>query len=396
MAHIIEIPNSSGKGVKRKVMYETRSLNGKRTRKSRTFPEGTPLKTVMQFKKQMEYEYEIGSNMSLEGEKKTIEAFCNEYFEIFTLGLSPTTINGYKTICYSKNGILGFFEPNMKLSQITMVHLQNYLNYLGKIGKARKTIVNTRGFLSILFMKAYKTGYITTNPAKDLEIPFNAKAKEEEKFMDIETARLALEYSAQLGGEYETVEWLGLLAGLRRGEMSGLRFQNIYTDNGHSEIHVVETRVSNRSCVITKVPKTKAGKRIVQIPTILAEVLKRKKREYELKRLKAGGDFMDEGYVFCDAHGKPVHPDTIYYRHHKFMEMFLEKYPDKEYVKLHGLRHSYCTIAVDIGMPIKSVMSQMGHSEIQTTLNCYAHNIEASKKLGAEKINEVFAERMCM
>ena len=246
--------------------------------------------------------------------------------------------------------------------------MQNYLNHLAKQGKSKKTIRNARGVLSVLFTKAYKIGYIRNNPSKELTIPFTAKVKEEEKFMDIETAKLALEYASELGGNYETLEWLGVLAGMRKGEISGLRFSHIFLDNGMSEIHVVENRIANNDCVITKQPKTAAGRRVIQIPGILAEVLRKKKREYGIKKLAGGNEFKDNGYVFCDNNGEALHPDTIYRYHYRFMKKLQEKYPAIDYVKLHGLRHSYASIAIETGMSAKSLMSQLGHSEIKMTL----------------------------
>ena len=49
--------------------------------------------------------------------------------------------------------------------------------------------------------------------------------------------------SASMGGHYETVIWLGLLAGLRKAEMAGLRYENVRIDNGTLELHILETIV---------------------------------------------------------------------------------------------------------------------------------------------------------
>jgi len=64
--------------------------------------------------------------------------------------------------------------------------------------------------------------------------------------------------------------------------------------------------------------------------------------------------------------------------------------PEAEYVKLHGLRHSYASAAVASGMSIKSLMSQLGHSEVKMTMNLYAHAMESSKKEDVQRINQIF------
>jgi len=390
MAHIIVLDEGT-KSMRYKVMYEVFSLDGKRARKSKTFPAGTMYRTVEQFKRKVEYEYENGGCLVREGEKKGLKELCDEYFTVYAVNLSPTTVRMYKSMCYAdKDGFLSYFNPDLKISKVSMTHLQGYLNHLADCGYAKKSIGNRRGFLSVLFGMAKKVGYIEENPARDLILPFNSKQKEEEKFMDIELAKHALELSAAMGGNYETVEWLGLLAGLRKGEMAGLKFENIFVKDGMSEIHIVETRIPDGNRVITKSPKSTAGKRVVQIPEILAEMLRRKKREYDLKRLKGGKDFQDEGFVFCNSLGTVLHPDTLYRHHYRFMQMLLKKYPEAEYVKLHGLRHSYASAAVASGMSIKSLMSQLGHSEVKMTMNLYAHAMESSKKEDVQRINQIF------
>lgn len=390
MAHVIVI-DEGVKGKERfKVMYEIQTLDGRRKRKSKTFPAGTTRREVERFKKKVECEFDDGATVAYKGEQMTLKEFCTEYFEVFTENLSPLTVRGYENICYSPHGLLAHFNPEMKLSKITMVHLQNYLNMLHKDGRSKKTISNTRGFISVLFKKAHKAGYIKDNPALDLTVPYGAKPKKEAKFLDVQDAMKALTLSASMGGHYETVIWLGLLAGLRKGEMAGLRYENIFIDDGMSELHIVETRVAAGGKVFEKDPKSEAGRRVVQIPEILAEMLRRKRHEYKILKLQGGQNFNDEGYVFCDKTGQPFNPDRIYQHHRRFMQKLVEKYPEIDYVKLHGLRHSYASIAVNGGMQVKSLMSQLGHSEVKMTMELYAHAFEDAKKAEVAKINDTF------
>ena len=390
MAHVIVMDAGKKDRERFKVMYDINTLDGSRKRKSKTFPVGTPRREVEKFRKRMEYEFESGTAFAYKGEQMTLQEFCTEYFEVFTENLSPLTVRGYRNICYSPYGLLAHFNPDMKLSKISMVHLQNYLNQLHKEGKSKKTIGNVRGFLSVLFKKAYKTGYIRSNPALELTVPYAAKPKTEVKFFDTKNAMKALALAATMGGHYESVDWLGILAGLRKGELAGLRFSNIFVDDGLAELHIVETRVAAGGKVFEKDPKSEAGRRVVQIPAILAEMLRKKRHQYKMLKLQGGPRFNDEGYVFCDEMGYPINPDTIYRYHRRFMERLIEENPDMPYVKLHGLRHSYASIAVNEGMQVKSLMSQLGHSEIKMTMELYSHAFEDVKRKEVEKINDTF------
>lgn len=94
--------------------------------------------------------------------------------------------------------------------------------------------------------------------------------------------------------------------------------------------------------------------------------------------------------MFSDNLVNQLHPDTIYRLHYRFIKQFQQKYPGTDYVKLHDLRHSYASIATEMDMSAKSLMSQMGHSDIEMALGLYAHAFESAKKAGVEKINEIF------
>ena len=390
MAHIIVIDEGIKGRERFKVAYEVKSMDGLRKRKARTFPVGTSRREVEKFKKKVEYDFDEGTAVAYRGEQMTLQEFCEEYFEVFTENLSPLTVRGYKNICYSQNGLLTYFNPQMKLASITMAQLQNYLNKLHKDGRSKKTISNARGFISVLFKKAYKAGYIKDNPASDLTVPYGAKPKAEAKFLDIQGAAKALALSATMENNYDLLIWLGLLAGLRKAELAGLRYENVRIDNGFSELHIVETRVAAGGKVYKKSPKSEAGRRVVQIPEMLAEMLRKKRREYKLLKLQGGQNFNDEGYVFCDKLGQPFNPDRIYRYHRRFMKKLVEKYPEMEYVSLHKLRHSYASILASQGVQIKSLMSQMGHSEVKMTMELYAHALEDSKKAEIAKINDTF------
>jgi len=390
MAHVIVVDEGI-KGKERfKVAYEVKSMDGQRKRKARTFPAGTSRREVEKFKNKVEHELNVGIAVAYRGEQMTLQEFCEEYFEVFTENLSPLTVRGYKNICYSPNGLLAYFNPQMKLASITMAQLQNYLNKLYKDGRSKKTISNARGFISVLFKKAYKAGYIKSNPASDLTVPYGAKPKAEAKFLDIQGATKALALSASMGGHYETVIWLGLLAGLRKGELAGLRYENVKIDNGTLELHILETRVAAGGKIYAKDPKSEAGRRVVQIPEILAEMLRRKRREYKIMKLQGGQNFNDEGYVFADKNGLPFNPDRIYRYHRRFMKKLVDTYPEMEYISLHKLRHSYASILASQGVQIKNLMSQLGHSEIKMSLEVYTHALEDSKKAEIAKINDTF------
>ena len=54
-------------------------------------------------------------------------------------------------------------------------------------------------------------------------------------------------------------------------------------------------------------------------------------------------------------------------------------------ITVHGLRHTHCSLLFEAGLPIQEVKERLGHPDIQTTMNIYAHVTEKAKEKTAEK-----------
>ena len=50
------------------------------------------------------------------------------------------------------------------------------------------------------------------------------------------------------------------------------------------------------------------------------------------------------------------------------------------HITVHGLRHTYATLAVQGGMSVKQLQAQLGHSDVQTTLNIYTSITDEQRK----------------
>ncbi|MEZ5244109.1 MAG: site-specific integrase [Acidimicrobiales bacterium] len=164
-------------------------------------------------------------------------------------------------------------------------------------------------------------------------------------------------------------------SGCRRGEILGLRWTDvdleratatianqITTDRDHSIVHKDMTKTHD-SFVIHLDPAT------VQL---LAEWRARQNDE----RTEIGGAYQDHGLVFCLEDGRPYHPE-------RFSREFLRKQqqhnntaePDGQLPRLtlHGLRHTWATIALANNVPLKVVSDRLNHSTTHITAEVYSH-----------------------
>jgi integrase len=161
--------------------------------------------------------------------------------------------------------------------------------------------------------------------------------------------------------------WL-LLAetGMRRGEALALRWSDV--DLAASQAIVQRTAVLVAKKVTFSEPKTRGSRRLVPLPMGTVSALRDHRKRQAEERLAAGSVYADHGLVFCDEIGEPYRPGNV-------TRMFglavkAAKLPP---LTLHGLRHTFCTLALGARVPVKVVAEVVGHSSTAITQDLYSH-----------------------
>jgi integrase len=101
------------------------------------------------------------------------------------------------------------------------------------------------------------------------------------------------------------------------------------------------------------------------------------------QRLAAGADYRDQGLVFSGRAGEPLHPKVVSNQFRKAVARH-----DMPYLSVHGLRHSWPTLALQAGIHPKIVQERLGHSTIAITLDIYSH---VNPAMDADAANAVAA-----
>jgi integrase len=155
---------------------------------------------------------------------------------------------------------------------------------------------------------------------------------------------------------------LTALRGLRRGEVSGLRWCDVDLDN--AVIHVAHQLQKRDGDLVICPPKTASCKRWVALDSMTVQVL-RDHRERQLEELR-DISAVDTGYVFTDAAGSPLAPA-------KLSDTFrrLVKSTGLPPVRFHDLRHGAASLELEVGGDLKLVSDQRGHSSIVLTADTY-------------------------
>lgn len=384
MAHITTI--GTGKNRKYKVMYELPSVMGERRRKSKTFPAGTPKAVVDDFKRQVEINLATGEFTS--DKNITLADYVEKvYFDTYTKYLSPTTVTNYRKLYTSKKDYcIKKYFGKYKMKEITRRMVQQYVNLLAD-NVSPKTVRSYLFWLNSVFKTAISEDIIkpNNNPTEHIKLPPKTKAPIEAYTVDEVNKLLALSVNDDIT---HLVMGLGFLAGLRRGEMLGLRWQDVDFNKDNAMLHIVQTRVVVDDVEHIKPPKTAAGKRDIPIPDTLVKILKSAELRYKTNKLKYGQDFVDSGYVITKENGEAYRPDGVSIHYERFMYKVEEEH-GIPYKSLHKLRHSYATLLIDGGANPKVVQKNLGHEDITMTLGTYAHAYSDRQRSEVDKLDSV-------
>ena len=235
--------------------------------------------------------------------------------------------------------------------------------------------------LSSILAKAVKWGYISTNPATNAELPkmdgieATSMDKEEVKRM------IALLYEEPI--KYRAPLLFDLYSGLRRGELLGLRWEDVDFENEM----ITVTQTSNympHQGLYTDTPKTKSSARSFRLTSLAFMLLQTYKEWQDEMRNICGNLWQDkDGRVFTTEEGRPLRPNTLgnWFRDFTARNGF-------EGVHIHTLRHTFASMAIAGGTDINTVSHRLGHQHTSTTLDIYTHAMREADERAARVMDE--------
>lgn len=253
-------------------------------------------------------------------------------------------------------------------------------------GKSRKpwsprSVNYLLGLLVSMLESEQKQGHVVRNVAALVD-RIGSEAKPPDPLSEAEVEKVL----AHIDGDRYAIAWHLALAGLRLGEICGLRWSDV--DLKASTITVENTRLQRGKKHIEKAPKSRAGRRELPLPDHLTTVFKAARKVQAADRLQLGEAYVASGYVVVNEAGEALTPNAVESRWARVL-----KAAGVRHRRLHDARHTCGTLMHLKGVPIALISAWLGHASKAFTMQTYVNPRPDALAIAAQSFAQVVTIR---
>ncbi len=282
---------------------------------------------------------------------------------------------------------------HLKLKDIRADHLNTFYTSLAQSGQNKRTggglsaksILEHHRLISTVLDQAEKESLVPFNVAGKATLP-KLERREVTYFQpeQVEAIRDALELEPI---KWQTLVHMLLITGARRGEILGLKWDKV--DFEGSKIHICNNVLySADRGIYEDSPKTATSNRYVTLPLETMKLLRKYRVWQNEERLRLGEYYQDQGFVFAQENGKPMHPDSVT----TWLDRFSKRH-NLPHINPHAFRHTMASMLYFNGVDSVSISKRLGHAQVSTTANIYAHIMEEADQRNADILADVFLKK---
>lgn len=225
---------------------------------------------------------------------------------------------------------------------------------------------------------------LARNPLKGVKAPPAPR----KRFAVLDDAQVRTFLTAAQGHRLFALFLLAVSSGMRPGELLGLRWPDVDTENMVIRVQQALQRLKRKGeDRKLKETKTESGRRAVDVPASVIQALNDHRARQQSERDLVGEAYQDRSLVFCQPNGKPLDGQYIT----KVVLAKLLKKAGLPRLCLYDLRHTHATLLLLAGVHPKVVSERLGHSSIELTMNTYSHVLPSMQKGAAEKMESLLA-----
>ena len=352
-----------------------------------TWPDGRPFANVKDAGKARRAALDrVDSGTDVAPDKVTVAEYLAEWLALQRSQVKPLTLESYGQL------VNRYIVPALgerPLQSLRTAHVTAFYDQLHRCGGrstqqvpggktlSLRTVRYVHSVLRKALSDAASEGRVVVNVASAAKLPKVAHAVDPLALPAAAAAPLSVwstdevrRFESVAGGDrLGPVFALALQTGMRRGEVLGLRWDDVEKhDDGKATIHVRQGLVKVGGQLQFSTPKNGKTRSFKVGPRTVA-LLDRQKRAQAKEQLAWAGPWGNKaGLVFTAEDGSPIPPE-----HASLIFQRLVRESAVTRIRLHDCRHTYATHALVAGVNIKTVSQRLGHSSVQITWDTYSH-----------------------
>ena len=321
----------------------------------------------------------VADNMPSMEANKTIREVFMEFLD-HQLNTGEIEKSTYNNSYYYFREYIDPYLGSYSFATLDRVAIDMWLTKLHNYGLSDNTIHTCYARLKKVYNHFYETGDLIKSPFVGVKTPKKGEPRKSHLTKEQMDTVLAAVYA-----DYEPSDpmYVGILlafyAGLRRGEILGLRWRDIDFDKGTITVRSA-VGVGGQFGAYTKGPKNKSSNRTFPMLPQLQEALEERKRAIEPK----------DNWFVCGNKEEFIAPQTYSHAFCDFTKRnnLVDAYGKR--VVPHALRHNLATVGIRSGMDIASLSLMMGHASRAMTLDTYGDANTDALNVAAVKLGDTF------
>ena len=337
------------------------------------------------------FERQFHSGEYIERSKITFEAICNDWLKHYLSQGAKESSHRARRIALTH--IINEFGQ-VPIQKIMKKEYQDTIdNLANKFSTNYVSSIHTSA--NMVFEYAHENKLIKEVPSKGIKLPKKKKTVSDleqgediiGKFLEKEELEEFLTVAKNEGLEGDLLTFTMLAyTGMRIGEMIALKWSDIDFENYTLRIYkTYYNPTNNKTKYQLLTPKTESSIRTITIDPILIDLLQLHRHEQDHTKEANGPFYHDNGFIFATNEGYPKTIKHISIR----MQRLLKKTSIEKHVTPHSFRHTHTSLLIEAGVHIKEIQERLGHSDINTTMDIYAHMTKNIKKEASTKFSNL-------
>ncbi|MBK5502244.1 site-specific integrase [Peribacillus sp. TH14] len=340
-----------------------------------------------------EMEFKISRGEFVQDSNMNFHTLAEKWLESY---LTQAKVSSVRARTKESNVLLKQWK-NTPIKSINNSVYREYLNELSKVYSLNYTIgIHTTG--RMMFKFAVESEWLQQNPTENYSLPKQQATIEEvekenlrKKFLEKNEliGFLSLARTEGLSNDYTLFSLLAY-SGIRIGESLALKWSDIDFRRGSISISKTLYNPTNNKVNYTLLtPKTKGSIRTIKMDDQVMKLLKKHLIQQNKMKIQNTHTYMDENFVFTSPEGYPLVQKLPAIR----LQRLLKKLPHihKE-VTLHSFRHTHTSLLIEAGVGLKEIQQRLGHTDIQTTMNIYAHMTDNMEEKASHQFSKLMED----